>query len=53
MKTLTLVQRTVGGWYRGTGRLKAMLLRLGLPTAAPPERDYVALVIRLVLRNIL
>jgi hypothetical protein len=46
-------ERTVGGWYRGTGRLKAMLMRVGLPKAAPAERDYVALIIRLVLRNIL
>ena len=30
-----------------------MLVQLGLPKTTPAERDYVALVIRLVLRNIL
>ena len=43
-------RQTVGGWYRGTGRLKAMLVRAGLPRSGAPERDYVALVIRLIVR---
>ena len=28
-------QSTVGGWYRGTGQLKTMLVHAGLPQAAP------------------
>ena len=31
-------ERTMGGWYRGTSQLKAMLIRAGLPTAAAPAR---------------
>lgn len=44
---------TVGGWYRGTDRLKAMLVKAGLPTSAPPARDYLALVLRALLRQAL
>jgi hypothetical protein len=31
-------QRTLGGWFRGTPGLKAMLLQAGLPATAPPNR---------------
>lgn len=31
-------QSTVGGWYRGTGRLKAMLIKAGLPQASASPR---------------
>jgi len=31
-------QRTLGGWYRGTSRLKSLLVRAGLPAAAAPSR---------------
>jgi hypothetical protein len=31
-------QRTVGGWVRGTPGLKAMLVQVGLPATAPPNR---------------
>jgi hypothetical protein len=46
-------QRTHGGWFRGSTELTAMLERTGLPRAAPPERDYVALVVRILLRHLL
>ena len=46
-------QSTVGGWYRGTARLKAMLIKAGLPASAPSERDFVALVMRAILRHLL
>jgi hypothetical protein len=41
-------QSTVGGWYRGTGRLKDMLVKAGLPASAPPERDFIAVVLRAI-----
>jgi hypothetical protein len=44
-------QSTVGGWYRGTGQLKAMLIKAGLPSSAPPERDYIAVLLRTILRH--
>jgi hypothetical protein len=44
-------QRTIGGWYRGSAQLKKMLVRAGLPTYAPPERDYVAVLPRAILRH--
>ena len=44
-------QSTVGGWYRGTGQLKAMLIKSGLPSSAPPERDYIAVLLRTILRH--
>ena len=31
-------QWTLGGWYRGTLRLKSMLVHAGLPAAAAPSR---------------
>ncbi|MFL5944021.1 MAG: hypothetical protein ACJ74C_01080 [Gaiellaceae bacterium] len=31
-------QRTLGGWYRGTPRLKSMLVRAGLPATAAPSQ---------------
>jgi hypothetical protein len=43
-------QRTVGGWYRGTPQLKAMLIHAGLPGAAPRDRHFVALVLAIVRR---
>ena len=46
-------QSTVGGWYRGTARLKAMLIKAGLPASAPSERDFVALVMRAIFRHLL
>ncbi len=46
-------QETVGGWYQGTGRLEAMLLKAGLPSAAPADRDLIALVMRAILRHLL
>ena len=44
-------QRTLGGWYRGSARLKAMLVKAGLPSSAPPERDHVAILPRATLRH--
>ena len=44
-------QSTVGGWYRGTGQLKAMLIKSGLPSSAPPGRDYIAVLLRTILRH--
>jgi hypothetical protein len=51
-------QSTVGGWYRGTPRLKSMLVREGLPVAAAPakprphvERGLIAFLIRAILRH--
>ena len=46
-------QRTHGGWFRGSARLAAMLENAGLPRSAPAERDYIALVMRILLRHIL
>jgi hypothetical protein len=46
-------QKTVGGWYQGTGRLKAMLMKAGLPSSAPADRDLIALVMRAILRHLL
>jgi hypothetical protein len=46
-------QSTVGGWYRGTAQLKAMLIKAGLPASAPDERDFVTLVMRAILRHLL
>jgi hypothetical protein len=33
-----VVQRTAGGWARGTSTLKAVLIRAGLPARAPANR---------------
>ncbi|MFL5970319.1 MAG: hypothetical protein ACJ74L_12040 [Gaiellaceae bacterium] len=46
-------QRTLGGWYRGASQLTEMLVRAGLPSAAPPERDLIASVLRAILRHLL
>jgi hypothetical protein len=46
-------QQTVGGWYQGTDRLKAMLMKAGLPSSAPADRDLIALVMRAILRHVL
>jgi hypothetical protein len=43
-------QTTIGGWYRGSAKLKAMLVKAGLPASAPPERDYVAVLLRAIRR---
>ncbi len=44
-------QSTVGGWYRGTGELKTMLLHAGLPASPPQEQSLIALVLRAMLRH--
>ena len=44
-------QTTVGGWYRGTPQLKTMLVRAGLPASPPPERDFIAALLRAILRH--
>lgn len=44
-------QSTVGGWYRGTAQLKAMLVRAGLPASPPPERSFIAALLRAILRH--
>jgi glyoxylase-like metal-dependent hydrolase (beta-lactamase superfamily II) len=43
---------TSGGWYRGTARLKAMLIKTGLPKAEPAHRHFVS-VVRAILRRFL
>jgi hypothetical protein len=43
-------QQTVGGWYRGTGRLKTMLLKAGLPEGAPTHRHVVSLALAIIRR---
>jgi hypothetical protein len=43
-------QRTVGGWYRGTPQLKAMLIHAGLPAAASRDYHFVSLVLAIVRR---
>jgi hypothetical protein len=44
-------QSTVGGWYRGTAQLKAMLVRAGLPVSPPPQRRFIAALLRAILRH--
>ena len=44
-------QSTLGGWYRGTTELKAMLLRAGLPASPPPERSVFDLILRTILSH--
>ena len=43
-------QHTVGGWYRGGTQLKAMLVKAGLPQAAPGHRHFVSIVLAIVRR---
>jgi hypothetical protein len=43
-------QRTVGGWYRGTPALKAMLVKAGLPQAAPGHRHFVSIALAILRR---
>ena len=43
-------QQTVGGWYRGALQLKEMLVRAGLPKAAPGHRHFVSIVLAIVRR---
>jgi hypothetical protein len=45
-------QTTVGGWYRGTPQLKAMLVRAGLPAAPPPQRSFIARLLQVILRHL-
>jgi hypothetical protein len=45
-------QTTVGGWYRGTVQLKTMLVKAGLPSSAPPERDLITVVLRAILSHL-
>jgi hypothetical protein len=37
-QTFWEIQRTAGGWARGTQSLKALLVHAGLPATAPPNR---------------
>ena len=46
-------QQTHGGWYRGTARLKSMLVRAGLPKAAPPQRPHYVSIALAILRRFL
>lgn len=41
---------TSGGWYRGTARLKAMLIKAGLPKAEPAHRHFVSVVLAILRR---
>lgn len=43
-------QHTVGGWYRGGAPLKEMLVKAGLPKAAPRHRHFVSIVLAIVRR---
>jgi hypothetical protein len=43
-------QRTVGGWYRGTPDLKAMLIKAGLPKAEPGHRHFVSVLLAILRR---
>lgn len=45
-------QSTMGGWYRGTDQLKAMLVRAGLPASPPAERSFIELILRAILRHL-
>jgi hypothetical protein len=44
-------QSTLGGWYRGTAQLKAMLVHAGLPASPSAERSFVELLLRAILRH--
>ncbi len=41
-------QRTVGGWFRGTAQLKAMLVKAGLPQSTPAHRHVVSILLAIV-----
>ncbi len=43
-------QRTVGGWYRGTPDLKAMLIKAGLPKSEPGHRHFVSVLLAILRR---
>lgn len=43
-------QQTVGGWYRGTAALKAMLVKAGLPQTSPEHRHLVSIALAIVRR---
>jgi hypothetical protein len=43
-------QHTVGGWYRGSGQLKTMLVKAGLPQSAPGHRHPVSLALAILRR---
>lgn len=43
-------QQTVGGWYRGSAQLKAMLVKAGLPQSAPGHRHVVSLALAILRR---
>jgi hypothetical protein len=45
-------QTTVGGWYRGTPQLKAMLVRAGLPAAPPTQRSFIGRLLQVILRHL-
>jgi hypothetical protein len=45
-------QTTVGGWYRGTPQLKAMLVRSGLPASPLPQRSFIARLLEMILRHL-
>jgi hypothetical protein len=45
-------QTTVGGWYRGTPQLTAMLIRAGLPASPPPQRSFIARLLQAILRHL-
>ena len=46
-------QQTHGGWYRGTARLKSMLVRAGLPKTVPPQRPHYVSIALAILRRFL
>ncbi len=43
-------QQTIGGWYRGSGQLKTMLVNAGLPQSAPGHRHLVSLALAILRR---
>jgi hypothetical protein len=43
-------QQTVGGWYRGTAQLKAMLVKAGLPQSRPGHRRLVSILLAVIRR---
>jgi hypothetical protein len=45
-------QSTLGGWYRGTRELKAMLVHAGLPAAPPPEPGLIERILRTILSHL-
>ena len=45
-------QHTVGGWYRGTTRLRAMLVEAGVPQSTPGHRHTVSM-LQAIVRHLL